>query len=203
MTNKKKKKTKKLNQLVGFYKNNGEKVYDITNSDYVQIKLLGPHANDCEKKGESCLALVTTSSLPLILDFQWYLGKDGYPVAYRSLDDKIKLGRGMKMHQMLIPKMNKGNVIDHINRNKLDNRLMNLRECTPKQNSYNTTKPKGNSGSKYKGVKKGAGNTWVATLSKDGNIHEIKDIPTEKQAAKIYDLMAEEMFGQFAGKNFG
>ena len=195
-----------MNQLVGFFTNNGEKVNDITESDFVQIKLLGSHAKERNVNGKSDIALVSTTSLPLILDFQWYLGKSGYPIAYRSIDDKIKLGRGMKMHQMIMPSVQTGYVIDHINRNKLDNRFTNLRVCTAKQNSYNTTKPtttNNNSGSKYKGVKKGYGSTWIASLSKDGNIHEIKDIPTEKQAAQIYDLMAEEMFGQFAGKNFG
>ncbi len=196
------KKTKKLNQLVGFYKNSGEKVNSIDESDFIQLKLLGPHAEQNSSNGKSNIALVSTTSLPLILDFQWYLGKDGYPTAYRSLDDKVKLGRGMKMHQMISPQVKKGYVIDHINRNKLDNRFTNLRMCTAKENSYNTTKPK-NSKSKYKGVKKGAGRTWIATVNKDGEIHEIKDIPTEKQAAQIYDLMAEEMFGKYAGKNFG
>jgi hypothetical protein len=32
--------------------------------------------------------------------------------------------------------------------------------------------------------------------------HEIKNIKSEKEAAKIYDMMAENLFGNFAGKNF-
>ena len=194
------KKPKLLNKLLGYYKNDGLKVEDITQSDFVQIELLGSHA-----KSNDAVMLVSTSALSLILDFQWYLGKDGYPVAYQSVDGQVKLGRGMKIYQMIMPQVQKGNVIDHINRNKLDNRFSNLRECTSKQNSYNTSKPKNltkSSGSKYKGVKKGAGNTWTATISKDGETNEIKNIQNEKQAAKIYDLMAEEMFGIYAGKNF-
>ncbi len=193
-----------MNQLVGFYKNSGEKVNTINESDFVQIKLLGNHAKDNEKNGKSSIALVSTTVLPLILDFQWYLGKDGYPTTYKSIDDKIHFGRGMKLHKMISPMTQKGYVIDHINRNRLDNRLTNLRVCTTKQNSYNTTKPKSKkTGSKYKGVKKGANNTWIATISKDGNTNEIKNILTEKQAAKDYEMMAEELFGQYAGKNFG
>ena len=197
------KKSKQLNKLLGYYKNDGQKTENISQCDYVQLELIGSHATQ-----KNAIMLISVTSLPLVLDFQWYLGKDGYPVAYQSVDGKIRLGRGMKIHQMLVPVMQKGNVIDHINRNKLDNRFTNLRECTPKQNSYNTTKPKGSTGSKgsrgsvYKGVKKGACGTWTATISKDGITQEIKDILTEKQAAKIYDLMAEEMFGIYAGKNF-
>lgn len=50
-------------------------------------------------------------------------------------------------------KISKGWVIDHINRNKLDNRLKNLRLATIKENSRNTSKQKGIK-NKYKGVYK-------------------------------------------------
>jgi len=91
----------------------------------------------------------------------------------------------------------KGNVVDHINRNKLDNRLENLRICSQKQNSYNTSKRN----NKFKGVSK-MKNGWCAKITKDGQTHIIKNIPSEHEAAKIYDMMAEELFGQYAGKNF-
>lgn len=44
-------------------------------------------------------------------------------------------------HQILPPK--KGFIIDHINRNKLDNRPENLRYVTVRQNTINTTSNKG------------------------------------------------------------
>jgi hypothetical protein len=190
------------NKLVGYYKNDGTKVIDLVDSNFVQLELIGNHAKDNSDNDKDNIILVSTSILSEILHFQWYLGKTGYPVTYQSIDKKIKFGRGIKMHRLIMPKQEKGYVIDHINRNKLDNRFTNLRICTAKENSYNTTKPK-NSNSKYKGVKKGKNETWIAIVSKDGKTSEIKDIQTEKQAAEIYDLMAEEMFGKFAGKNFG
>lgn len=42
-------------------------------------------------------------------------------------------------------------IIDHINRNKVDNRIENLRECSISQNSHNSGAPKDNS-SGVKGV---------------------------------------------------
>ena len=189
------------NLILGHYKNSGDEVNDMSESDYVQIKLLGVHA---QEKEANCL--VSTSVLPIVIEFSWYLGKDGYPVAYRSVDGSIRMGRGSKLHIFLLKHRTKlykeKVVIDHINRNKLDNRLDNLRICTPKQNSYNTTRPK-NSKYNYKGIRKqGKSGKWIATASKDGSKFEIKDIATEKEAAEIYDVMAEELFGKYAGKNF-
>ena len=51
-------------------------------------------------------------------------------------------GRSKTLHKNLLGKQEKGYVIDHINRNKLDNRLENLRVITCKENSYNRTKNK-------------------------------------------------------------
>lgn len=187
-----------MNELIGYYKNNGERLESIVGSDYIQMKLLGSHAKD-----KNANVLISTKSFPLITNFKWYLGKDGYPTTYRSIDNKIKFGRGMKMHRLLYKSTyginDKKIVIDHINRNRLDNRLSNLRPCTQKQNSYNTSKPKGR---KYKGVKKGKNDTWTAYANKDGETYKIDNIKSEKEAAKIYDLMAEDLFGAFAGKNF-
>jgi aspartate carbamoyltransferase regulatory subunit len=74
--------------------------------------------------------------------------------------------RSKTLHKNLLGKQEKGYVIDHINRNKCDNRLENLRVITAKENSYNRTK-NANSNNKYKGVVK-RGNKYVASISKDG-----------------------------------
>ena len=182
-----------MNKILGLYLNNGELVFDISSCNYAQIELVGSHA----KKYNSCI-LVDKNSLPLIIPFRWYLGKDGYPSTYGTWDKQIKYKRPYKLHKMLFPQMLKGIVIDHINRNKLDNRLANLRPCTQKQNSYNTSKRNG----KYKGVVKHKNGLFSAKITKDGKTYSIDKIRTEKEAAKIYDIMGEELFGIFCGKNF-
>ena len=58
-----------------------------------------------------------------------------------------------------------------------------------------------NSNNLYKGVYK-RGNKFVASISKDGIKKEITGFETEEEAAKVYDMMAQELFGEFAGLNF-
>lgn len=57
-------------------------------------------------------------------------------------------------------------MIDHINGNKIDNRIENLREVTGSQNQQNRENPKNNS-SGYKGVSK-CGNKWRAQIQING-----------------------------------
>lgn len=184
------------------YKNNGDES-TLDSCDYLQLQLLGSHA-----ESNDAVVLISKKCLNLVLSFKWYLGKGGYPIAYGSNNDmKINVGKGIKLHQLLYNRFSEtrplgtivgGYVIDHINRNKLDNRLENLRMCSQKQNSYNTSRRRKD---KFKGVSKNK-NSWCSRITKDGQTYVIKNIASEEEAAKIYDLMAEDLFGQYAGKNY-
>ncbi|AYV81985.1 MAG: HNH endonuclease [Homavirus sp.] len=183
-------------------------VYSLEECDSIELELLGSHADDKE-----AYAIISKQSLPIICDYSWYLSKGGYPIGYPSpltktitnKEEKENLAVGIKMHRLIVPHVKKGYVVDHINRNKRDNRLENLRVCTQKENSYNTTRST-NSKNNYKGVriakkKKNDDRLWTAYITKDGKKYEITNIQSEYEAAQIYDMMAEELFGEFAGKN--
>jgi hypothetical protein len=150
----------------------------------VRLELLG--------RAEEETFLISIESLQKVLRHEWYLDPNGYPKSYRA--------RGHTLHRYLMGKQEKGMVIDHINRIKTDNRLQNLRIITAKENSYNRTKSS-KSNNAYKGVQK-RGDKYVATISKDGKTHQIGGFKTEEDAAKVYDLMAGQLFGRFAGLNF-
>lgn len=144
-------------------------------------------------KIDGCYGMITTNKWPMVSKYDWYLGKDGYPKCY-------KLG-GIQLHRFIfaniLGEMPPSNLyVDHIDRNKLNNTDINLRLATPQENSFNksTTTNK-------KGVKKISENNFMATVVKNGTRHEIKNIPTEKQAAEVYNMMAEELFGSFAAYN--
>ena len=67
----------------------------------------------------------------------WYLG--GYAIAKEG-----KTRKTVYMHRKLMNVDDSNILIDHVKRNKFDNRLENLRIVTHEQNSRNRTKPKNN-----------------------------------------------------------
>lgn len=76
-------------------------------------------------------------------DYSWCIAVNGYAVA------RIQ-GKVVYMHRLLLL-ADKGQVVDHINGNKLDNRFSNLRLCTNAQNARNQ-KIRSNNTSGFKGV---------------------------------------------------
>jgi hypothetical protein len=179
------------NTIHSAYNDKGEMVdlsnnlLDISNNiSYVKINFTGINIDK--------QFIISICNLDKILLHTWYLNSSGYPFSYTA--------RYKSLHRHLLGRQEKGMVIDHINRNKFDNRLSNLRVITAKENSYNRTK-NANSNNKYKGVCK-RGKKYVAVISKDGVKKEIGGFLTEEDAAKCYDMMAEELFKEFAGKNF-
>ncbi|XWV24680.1 mg680 protein [Tupanvirus deep ocean] len=144
-------------------------------------------------KKEGIFAMVSLNKWPYVSKYDWYLGKNGYPCCYEL--GKIQLHRFV--YTYIFGQYPPSNLyVDHIDRNKLNNTDDNLRLATPQENSFNKSTE-----SNKKGVKKISDGNYSATIVKDGTRHEIKNIPTENQAAEIYNLMAEELFGTFAAFN--
>lgn len=144
-------------------------------------------------KKEGLYAMVSADKWCYVSKYEWYLGKSGYPLCY-------DLGK-MQLHRFVYTYIlgeypPSEMYVDHIDRNKLNNTDKNLRLATPQENSFNKT-----THTNKKGVRKISENNYTATIVKDGKRHEIKNIPTESQAAEIYNMMAEELFGSFAAPN--
>lgn len=159
--------------------------YILDNEVYFELK------GRCQN--ENILAIVSLDMWDIIAQYKWYLGKHGYPLCYEL--GKLTLHRFVYSHIFgQIPPSNMH--VDHIDRNKLNNTNQNLRLVTPQENSFNRS-----TSTNTKGVKKISENNYTASISKDGTRHEIKNIRTEKEAASIYNIMAEDLFGKFAAKN--
>lgn len=88
--------------------------------------------------------------------------------------------------------------IDHINGDKSDNRIHNLREATKSENEYNK-KVHTNSKSGVKGVYWNKINKkWVADIRANGKYFYIGSFETLKEASKAIKIKREELHKEFA-----
>lgn len=104
------------------------------------------------------------------------------------------------LHRVILG-VDKGNEIDHINGNTLDNRKENLRICSRTENCRNMRAHKDSIYSKYKGVSynKTLG-YWTADI-RIGNKKIKKYAKSEKEAIIIYNNLARIYHGEFARLN--
>lgn len=112
---------------------------------------------------------------------------------------KQRGGKVIRMHRV-ITKAHEGVEVDHINGNKLDNRLTNLRLCTHKENGKNAKLSKRNT-SGYKGVSRASPNRWVARIRVDGELIILGHYENIKEAARAYNEGALRYHGRFARLN--
>ncbi|MDR9395759.1 MAG: AP2/ERF family transcription factor, partial [Roseovarius sp.] len=90
--------------------------------------------------------------------------------------------------------------VDHINGNRADNRLCNLRWANRTQNNGNSRAGRG--ASQYRGVVKGQSGRWAAQIGKKGKHVFLGEYTTQEEAARAYDREAKQYFGAFARLNF-
>lgn len=86
----------------------------------------------------------------LLEKYSWHINSQGYLVTDIQIS-KIPRKRNILLLHRVIMNADSGQLIDHKNRDKLDNRKCNLRFCTRSQNAMNRKAQK-NSLSNYKGV---------------------------------------------------
>ena len=148
---------------------------------------------------ENCRLIPLTEGKYVIVDEEDY--DKVKSISWKYLNGRYAANSKEGLMHRLIMNAPKGKLIDHINRDKLDNRKANLRFCTQQQNSFNSAPRKGTS--KYKGVswdKKY--NKWVANLMHNSKTIKIGLFDSELLAAEVYDERAKEIFGEFAYLNF-
>jgi hypothetical protein len=110
-------------------------------------------------------------------------------------------GKSIPLHRVIMlapPQV----CVDHINRNRLDNRLRNLRFCSRQENSANASIPRSNS-SGYKGVHFHKKNRrWVSYIGKNPKVY-LGSFSSAKKAAQVYNQAALKRFGIYASLNKG
>lgn len=115
-------------------------------------------------------------------------------------DHSGKKQKTVRMHSLILntPKLKQ---TDHIDGNGLNNQRSNLRIATSSQNSWNAKIRKDNT-SGYKGVcwhklaKK-----WLVSISYNGKLHYLGLSEDKHQAALVYNVAANYLFGNYAKLN--
>jgi len=108
-------------------------------------------------------------------------------------------GKTWGLHRFLIQPQ-KGLVVDHIDRNKLNNCKANLRNCTRSENLANLAPYRGKS--RFKGVSfSKTSKKWQAYIGHKGKLLHLGYFEKETDAALAYNEKAKELFGQYAFLN--
>ena len=148
-----------------------------------EIPLSGP-------KGKGLALLVDDEDYEFMSQFKWYAKED------RNGD--ITPTASLPAHRLIVPYT----LTDHVNGNKFDNTRDNLREATPRQNSWNRGL-RSDSRHGYKGIhwyterQKFRARIQVGTKRLVSNYYD-----SAIDAARAYDAMARKYYGEFARLNF-
>jgi len=144
-------------------------------------------------------ALVDNEDYDLLKEFKWFIDGRGYAVTTMKKEGKNVFG--VKMHRVVL-KAKEGELVDHKDGNKLNNKKENLRTCSFFENVVHREKTKNPCSSLYKGVYWNPLKLkWVACI-KAGKKRFSRIFSEEKNAALWYDEKAMEMHGDFAKTNF-
>lgn len=116
-----------------------------------------------------------------LLTGPWHIGAGGYAVQTLHAPGDGYDNYDLRMHRLLLGlDKNDPRVVDHINRDRLDNRLRNLRITDVAGNNRN----KG----AYRQNRRGAypcGNSWVAAVRRDGQLYRLGRFPSREAALAV------------------
>lgn len=145
------------------------------------------------------IILVDEADFDQLSKYSWCTNATGYAYAYARGTGR-KNRQTVTMHRLVMD-FPKGMRIDHINRNKLDNRRDNLRICTNSQNLGNSIGY--SKKTKFKGLDLLPNGKWRARINIGGKSIHLGVAFTDRDAAKLYDEAAIKHYGEFAFTNFG
>jgi hypothetical protein len=141
------------------------------------------------------VALVDDEDYERVSAHRWALEHLGYAQTYINR-------KAVFMHRFVMG-AGKGEIVDHANRNKLDNRRENLRFCTKAQNNINSpVGPRSTTGFKGVYVTDRKARPYRAHIVVNNKQLYLGEYPDLISAARAYDEAAKKYFGEFAWTNF-
>lgn len=147
------------------------------------------------------VAMVDDEDFDLISQVKWQaMSGNTTPYARHNWRDKVT-GKWMTdlMHRV-ITGVGPGMVVDHLDRNGLNNCRSNLRICTVSENNARRISMVG-SLTGFRGVRPN-GNAFAAKITFNRRSIHLGTFPTPELAARAYDAAALDLHGPFACLNF-
>lgn len=147
------------------------------------------------KVAKGRVALVDDDDFALLNNLNWWCDSNGYAKTKIWKDGELKQ---IPMHRFLLE--SPIGIVDHVNRNRLDNRRENLRVSDRSGNAWNKKKMP-TSPHKYKGVgieRRGKKLRYKARVAVYNERISLGAYSTEEEAAKAYNVGASHFQGEFA-----
>lgn len=153
------------------------------------------------KRNKDGIAIIKIKDIEVLVDDNvwhkcskifWRINHDGYITGHKNI--------GM-MHRYLIGNVKTGEIVDHINNIRYDNRISNLRIVSSTDNCHNRTKQK-NTSSQYIGVSfRKPQQKWHSNISYNHKRYYLGSFENEVDAAIAYNDKAIELYGESANLN--
>lgn len=158
------------------------------------------------------VALVDDEDYEWLSQHKWYARWSRHTSSFYALRGVLKnegeRGKSIYMvREILGFKQGDNHQSDHRNHNTLDNQRHNLRGCTHQQNMQNRRKHRTWAGKKCSSEYIGVfwckvGKIWKSQITFNNKRFYLGRFQSEIKAAKIYDIKAQELFGEYANLNF-
>jgi hypothetical protein len=136
---------------------------------------------------------------------KWQFNIRGYAIRYERITPEKRVY--LRMHRKILERMIgrslvEGEVCDHINGDRLDNRRSNLRVATISQNTANCKNLSRNT-TGYKGVQRSkTPGKWIAAIHSYGKMKHLGVFDNPIDAAIAYDEQVRKLHGEFGRYNF-
>jgi len=155
-----------------------------------------------QKPVEARFAIVDPEDFETLNLFKWCAAKDYetfYAIRYARINNK---NTTIKMHRQIM-NAKENDIVDHRDKNGLNNTRENLRIATASQNNANSKRGMNRGKSKYKGVCRDEKcGKWRAGIKHQNKHIHLGMFEDEIEAAKAYDEAAKKYHGEFAVLNF-
>ena len=139
-------------------------------------------------------AIVDDKDFAFLNQWKWTCSAFGYAYRQQKINGKYKF---ISMHRLILG-LEKGELADHINHNRVDNRRVNLRIATDTQNAQNKSKMKNNT-SGFIGVYWNKNRQYYQAYIQVNKKHIYLGKFIDPQVAfKSYRKASKQYFGEFA-----